>query len=136
MGTRSTLHIKDGKKTLASIYRQHDGYPTGMGTDIKKLLNNGKVELRNGYNGGDSIPSQFNGLQCLGAFIIGALKGDSIGGIYLTDSKDRQEYNYFLSQKNELISLKVTDYDNKTIFNGLLTEFDGETVEKKAYGDD
>ena len=132
MGTRSTLHIKDGKKTIASIYRQYDGYPTGMGKDIKTLLNDGDVRVQNGFSSSDVIPKHFNGLRCLGAYLIGALKTDKIGGIYLTDSKDRQEYNYFLSLDNSDIAMKVTNYENKVIFKGLLSEFDADIVENIA----
>ena len=31
MGTRSIIHVKDERKTITTIYRQYDGYPSGMG---------------------------------------------------------------------------------------------------------
>lgn len=31
MGTRSIIHVKDGRKTIVTLYRQYDGYPSGMG---------------------------------------------------------------------------------------------------------
>lgn len=132
MGTRSTLHIQDeDKKTIASVYRQYDGYPTGMGMDIRNALNAGQVELRNGFSGGDAVPAQFNGMGCLGAFLIGQLKGDKIGNVYLSDADDRQEYNYFLSPENDALHMRVTDWRDNEIFNGILAEFDGELVENQ-----
>lgn len=138
MGTRSTLHIQDeDKKTIVSVYRQYDGYPSGMGEDIRTALNNGQVELRNGFSGGDEVPKQFNGIQCLGAFLIGALKGvhkndegvttAQIGNIYLTDALDRQEYNYFLFPQNDTVHMRV-ESGRDVLFNGLLSEFDGRLV--------
>jgi hypothetical protein len=134
MGTRTIVHIKDDKKTIATIYRQHDGYPTGMGDDIKKILNNGEVDLRNGFSVKDKIPKQFNGMGCLAAFLIGELKEKKIGNVYIQapNTKDMgQDYTYTLS--NTLLgNLKmkvVENYTNKTIFDGLLSHFDGEKVE-------
>ena len=46
MGTRTLVHIKDGKKTIATIYRQYDGYPSGMGEDIKRILNKGSGSFK------------------------------------------------------------------------------------------
>lgn len=132
MGTRTLVHIKDGKKTIATIYRQYDGYPTGMGDDIKKALNLGNVTILNGF-GNETVPSHFNGMGCLAAFLIGELKQKKIGNIYIfpANSKDVDEdYTYTLSEVNGKVKLKVIEnYHNKIIFNGLLKDFDGETVE-------
>ena len=132
MGTRTLVHIKDGKKTIATIYRQYDGYPTGMGDDIKEALNDGIVTILNGF-GGQTVPSHFNGMGCLGAFLIGELKQKKIGNVYIfaPNSKDvGEEFTYTLSEIDGKVKLKVVEnYNNKTIFNGLLKDFDGETVE-------
>lgn len=146
MGTRSTLHIKDDDGTnLVSLYRQYDGYPTGMGMEIKTALNNGQVELLNGFDSDSFIPKNFNGMACLGAFIIGALKGvkadvenytfkgatGQIGGIYLTTPDDRQAYDYFLAPTKDgsTVNMRV-ETGGREIFNGLLSEFDGQLVEE------
>lgn len=133
MGTRTLVHIKDGKKTIATIYRQYDGYPTGMGDDIKKALNNGEVEILCGYNGSSKIPSQFNGMGCLAAFLVGELKEQKIGNVYLfaANSKDcGEEYVYTLSEKNGKLYMKVFDVWNKAIlFNGPLKDFCGKIAE-------
>ena len=132
MGTRTLVHIKDGKKTIATIYRQYDGYPTGMGDDIKEALNDGIVTILNGF-GNQTVPSHFNGMGCLAAFLIGELKQKKIGNVYIfaPNSKDvGEEFTYTLSEVDGKVKLKVVEnYNNKTIFNGLLKDFDGETVE-------
>ena len=132
MGTRTLVHIKDGKKTITTIYRQYDGYPTGMGDDIKEALNLGNVTILNGF-GGQTVPSHFNGMGCLAAFLIGELKQKKIGNVYIfpANSKDvGEEFTYTLSESNGNVKLKVVEnYKNKTIFNGLLKDFYGETVE-------
>ena len=133
MGTRTLVHIKEDKKTIATIYRQYDGYPTGMGDDIKKILNNGNVEILNGYGGSNKTPSQFNGIGCLAAFLIGELKERKIGNVYIfaPNSKDvGEDYTYTISVSGCKVKLKVVEnYHNKVIFNGLLKDFDGKEVE-------
>ena len=136
MGTRTLVHVKDGKKTIATIYRQYDGYPSGIGEDIKKALNSGEVEILNGYNGSSKIPAQFNGIGCLAAFLVGELKEQKIGNVYLlaANSKDcGEDFVYTLSEKKSQIYIKVQDVWNKKIlFNGLLKDFSGEKAEGKS----
>lgn len=136
MGTRALVHIKDGKKTIATIYRQYDGYPTGMGEDIKEILNNGEVEILNGYCGSYKIPAQFNGIGCLAAYLVGELKEQKIGNVYLfaANSKDcGEEYVYTISEKKGRVYIKVQDIWNKAIlFNGALKDFCGEIAEGKT----
>ena len=136
MGTRTLVHVKDGKKTIATIYRQYDGYPSGIGEDIKKALNSGEVEILNGYTGSSKIPAQFNGIGCLAAFLVGELKEQKIGNVYLlaANSKDcGEDFVYTLSEKKSQIYIKVQDVWNKKIlFNGLLKDFSGEKAEGKS----
>lgn len=136
MGTRSIVHIKDGRKTIATIYRQYDGYPSGMGDDIKRILNNGMVEILNGFGGIHKCPNQFNGMSCLTAYFIGELKERKIGNVYVfsPNSKDLgEEFVYTISEKNGKIYMKVFDVWNKVIlFNGPLKDFCGEKVEGKT----
>lgn len=133
MGTRTLVHIKDGKKTIATIYRQYDGYPTGMGEDIKKALNNGEVDILNGYGGSSKIPAQFNGMGCLAAFLVGELKEQKIGNVYLMAANTKgagEEYIYTLSEKKGKLCLKVEDVWNKAIlFDGPLKDFCGKRAE-------
>jgi hypothetical protein len=128
MGTRSTIHIQDDDlKTVASLYRQYDGYLEGMGLDIRNALNNGQVELRNGFSGGDKAPKQFNGMTCLGAYLIGQLKGDTIGNVYLTDSEDRQAYDYFIYPNDGTVNMRA-ESDSEVLYDGILAEFDPELI--------
>jgi len=136
MGTRTLVHIKDGKKTIATIYRQYDGYPSGMGDDIKRILNNGEVEVLNGYSGSSKVPAQFNGMGCLAAFLVGELKGSFIGNVYLfsPNSKDcGEDFVYTLSVIKGKLNVKVQDVWNKSVlFNGPLSEFCGQRAEGKT----
>jgi hypothetical protein len=136
MGTRSFIHVKDGKKTIATIYRQYDGYPSGIGEDIKRILNNGEVEILNGYSGSSRIPSQFNGMGCLAAFLVGELKQKAIGNVYLfaANTKDvGEDFVYTLSDKKGELYIKVQDvYSKKILFSGLLKDFSGEKAEGKS----
>lgn len=136
MGTRGTIHILDGKKTVASIYRQMDSYPSGLGEEIKSYLK--ESEVVNGYSGGMDNPKQFNGIGCLAAYLIGKLKlapyqelkpRSTIGNVYLTNKADRQEYNYFISEVDGKLKIKVTNHANKTIFNDLVSNFNGKKIE-------
>ena len=128
MGTRSLTHIKDqeGRKTLMTIYRQMDGYPSGMGDDLKKILE--PLELVNGYNGDRP---QANGMGCAAAQIVAGLK-DGVGGIYIypTNSKDCwEDYVYTVRPAGETFRLTVAYSDGTKIFDGLIADFDGATVE-------
>lgn len=134
MGTRSLIHIKDGKKTIVTIYRQFDGYPTGMGNDIKNILNKGKVDILNGFSNSCKAPKQFNGIGCLAPFLIGELKERKIGNVYIfaPNAKDvGEEYVYTLSvTPSGQLKMKVLNtWNNKIIFFDLLSKFDGEEVE-------
>lgn len=137
MGTRSTLRIKDIKRTLVTIYRQYDGYPTGMGQDIKDILNGGYfLTLVNGFSGSDRHPEKFNGMGDFAAYMVMRLKfnnfGQTIGNVYITDNKDFQEYNYTLYNKvdDNNIYLKIQDYNKKVMYNGLLKNADMAKIEE------
>jgi len=136
MGTKSLIHIKDGRKTIATIYRQYDGYPTGIGEDIKRILNNGEVEILNGYSGDSKIPAKFNRMGCLAAFLVGELKEQKIGNVYLmaANSKDcGEDFVYTISQQGGTVKIKVIDvYENKVLFNDVLNEFCGERAEGRT----
>lgn len=119
MGTRSTIHFSEGKNTVVSIYQQYDGYPENVGLELAQFLLTGK--LVNGFGSKDE--TNFNGMGCLTAqFIAKHKKG--IGGFYITTKKDRQEYNYFVTcDEFNILTIKVTNWQNKQIFKGGLIEF-------------
>lgn len=102
MGTRSLTKFiethKDTKgkvikTTLAVMYRQMDGYPSGMGTDLADFLKGGV--LVNGISMSDKR-FVFNGMGCLSAQVIAHFK-DGPGSIYLYNPKTKdagQEFEY------------------------------------------
>lgn len=95
MGTRSLTHFKDeNNKTIVTIYRQFDGYPSGMGLDIAEFLD--KITVVNGFGMKEEAGTHANGMGCLAAQFIKYIK-DGIGNVYLypPDIKDCwEEYTY------------------------------------------
>lgn len=128
MGTRSIVTVisEHDNKPLVAIYRQYDGYPSGMGNDLKKILNDGDVTLLNGFNG-QSCPSHFNGMGCLAAYLVGELKNKTLGNVYLYPLGSEEGYNYTLYQVENVLYMKCEGY-GKTFFDRPLSEFDGDTV--------
>lgn len=113
MGTRALIHIKSGNlnsKTLVTIYRQYDGYPAGLAVDIWKALNRGDFKITNGYAYGDEIPSTFNGMGCLAAYLIGALKDNKIGNVYIMEPDIYdvgEEFAYTVYIKDGVVKLQI-----------------------------
>ena len=97
------------KQTLVCMYRQFDGYPSGMGSDLAEFLNSGKI-----VNGISLAETErvFNGMGCLAAQMVAHFK-DGAGGYYLYPTnvgKVWQEYEYEIIQhENEPIQLKVIE---------------------------
>lgn len=107
MGTRALIHIKEEGKTLVTIYRQYDGYPTGLGLDIAHILQGSS--LVNGYETNDEAPTKFNGVGCMAAFLISKLK-QKIGNVYIypIDSQNvGEEFTYTLSEYKGRPHLKI-----------------------------
>ena len=125
MSTRSvTLFCKEVQPAFAAMYRQSDGYPEGHGADLRKAF--GNHEIINGYNRQTS-KKYANGMGCLAAQVISHFK-TGIGQIYLTDTEDRQEYNYFLKEKvfndgSHRIWLDLTEEDGTSLYSGWLSDF-------------
>ena len=68
MATRSLTIMKADGKEIAVLYRQYDGYPTGMGKDIVDCLRD-KVVV-NGYSSNDHV----NGGEDMAIQLISYLK--------------------------------------------------------------
>jgi hypothetical protein len=130
MGTRALIKIKDEGKTIVAIYRQMDGYPSGLGAEIKKLLNDGDTRVINGYQSDKLSPKYFNGMGCLAAYLIGGLKifgygeisRNPIGSVYIVPPNSlNEEYTYTISTKDDgEVYLKI-EGDEK--YNGKLRDF-------------
>lgn len=140
MGTRSLTHVKadrwregDEAPTLVTIYRQFDGYPTGIGDELAAFLRGRKVV--NGFGSNDG-PKVSNGMGCLAASLIGALKGDEPGNVYIyrLDASDcGEEYVYTISNDslvngNSALRLRCEGY-GKVLFDGPPEDFVGSAVE-------
>lgn len=146
MGTRGTITIKDGKKTLVTIYKQYDSYLSHLGGLLKKFLEG--REVVNGISGNMTLKTNFNGVGELAAYVIMELKKESsikyklvknkkgkyvekiesknsLGDIYIIPKlgkNDLQEYNYTIYLKRNNIFLKCTDYDGSTIFDSNVND--------------
>lgn len=133
MGTRSSTNIVDHSGdtpfTLARLYIQFDGYPTGVGKDIKEIFA-GKVMV-NGYN---DEKTQINGAGCMTAMLIAGLK-KKCGNVYVTNPQveEREGHHYVVTAKGagKPIQIQVFVYDTE-VYNGPLEDFDPEKAEAAA----
>ena len=123
MGTRSTTHIFDGKISeenhLVSIYKQYDGYISGYGADLSEFLN--KMNLVNGYDSTQETGGFANGMGCLSAQLITHFK-EGIGGYYITNKNDNQEYDYYIYRDDDKLKIKVIHCDEE-LFDGTVLDF-------------
>ena len=132
MGTRSLTKFietytdeKTGKKKkeiIAVMYRQMDGYPSGMGMDLADFLSKGKL-----VNGIGMTENQlvFNGMGCLTAQVIAELK-DGPGSVYLCSPKVKdagQNYEYEIEG----------DFDDKEIIFRCFEAGYGKSRRKKLF---
>lgn len=130
MGTRSTTKFieKNGEKLtpLVNIYQQWDGYIEGKGYYLADFLKS--KTIINGISYSQNTPNYANGFGCLIAQYIKEFK-ENVGGLYITNLDDKQEYNYevifdedkYLSGNydsiDDLVIIKVD-----TIFEGTPSE--------------
>lgn len=129
MGTRSITTVYDNGKKLVSIYRQMDGYPTGMGADLKEILKGRK--LVNGYNSDSAKARSFNGMGCMAAQLIAELK-DGIGSIYIHPVDcGGENYTYELSATGDTIHLKLINnhLPKGVLYDGQIDDFEPKDVE-------
>lgn len=157
MSTRSLVLIKshDGVE-LACIYRQCDGYPSGMGADIREAL--GGKQVVNGIgneakevNGVGDMAVQLIawlkyrntiGMQALGAYPKPA-SINTAGGVYLfpigtTDCGEEYVYEVFCGKEPERPSRKGTPIrlvvheggrTGEVLYDGPLDAFDPHACE-------
>jgi hypothetical protein len=132
MGTRSVTYFHKASfddAPFVAVYRQHDGYPTGMGDDIVKVL--GSRQLVNGIQ--DHM-KQVNGMNCAAALLVSDLKGDEAGSIYIYGGDlDAEgcwaEYIYHLAPVEGSIHLRCIGH-GVDLYDGPLSKFDGKAAEK------
>jgi hypothetical protein len=128
MGTRSTTTIKneDGK-VLVTIYVQYDGYPDGLGQELADFLSSRTVI--NGF-GTETATNYANGMGCLAAQLIGHLKSDQIGNVYITREGDSQEYNYTVYLKDKELYLRCDSEYYGHLYDGLARDYNGSVVSR------
>lgn len=125
MGTRSLTHIHEGDKTLVTMYRQFDGYPSGHGEELFKFLKD--IKIINGISGDADMGTHANGMGCLAAQIISHFKQE-LGGIYIypPDSNDCWEeyvYTIWYDKDKKFLMGKIYDvYDKKVLVDGTMEE--------------
>ena len=133
MGTRSLTHITDNDKTIVTIYRQFDGYPTGMGQDLQEFLKDRVV--------GNGIPMNpppkfSNGMGELAAQLVTHLKIDNPSGnvyLMLPDTEDVwEEYTYriWYDEDNNKLMMSIGDIEIDP------NDADMEAIERGIYDDD
>jgi len=94
MGTRSITHVYEVDeghsfttpalaklKPLLTIYRQMDGYPSGMGLELAEFL--AQFRVVNGFGLDDKPSKVANGAGCLAAQLVGFLKDERVGSVYI-----------------------------------------------------
>jgi len=129
MGTRSLTVItyhdteEDKFKDIVVMYRQMDGYPEGLGSELKSFLEGFKIV--NGFN--TESGKAANGMECLAAQLIAHFK-DGIGSVYLHPAGTRDcgaEWIYTIYPMADSVGIGVHDvYKNETIYHGSVTDFD------------
>ena len=135
MGTRSLTHIYDTDwdqtRLLCTIYRQFDGYPTGMGQDLKDFLT--PFNVVNGLRLADDSKTA-NGAGCLTAQLIAAFKTEP-GNVYIyppgsTDCGEEYVYSIY-AKAGEPVRIKVEDtyQSGHVLYDGPVSDFDPEKAE-------
>ena len=111
MGTRSTIKFYEtieSEEPLLSVYQQFDGYIDGVGHDLANFLKD--VKMVNGFKSGQSMENGFaNGMGCLCAQFVARFKS-GIGGFYITDKNDNQEYDYEVWFSGNEFIIKVDNF--------------------------
>lgn len=91
MGTRAYTLFKKGDETIAAIYRQSDGYLDGHGKFLREEF--GRTKIINGMRGGEAVGTHANGMGCLAAQVVCAMK-DDLGGTYLLGLPDEDDIRH------------------------------------------
>lgn len=142
MGTRSVITFKskwndmDKPTHLVSIYQQYDGYFESVGKRLCDFLLS--KTLVNGIGGNDKESEIANGAGCLAAQFIQKQK-DRVGGLYVTNEGDVQEFNYFVTVNNHLTrnedSYFIEAEGHGKSFSGNAKQF-AEFINNLNYDDD
>ena len=103
MGTRASVIFKEKGEPVFAMYKHYDGYPEGLGEDLKSIISNGRIV--NGLGQNRTLSSTFNGYGCMFATIIAKLK-DEPGNVYICKISDvgqqGEDFIYEVSEKGEV----------------------------------
>lgn len=115
MGTRSLTVIHDGPKdnVILCLYRQMDGYPSGMGMDLKNFLEGAK--LVNGYSMDDANDKRtFNGMGDLAVRLLTYLKNKQAAEMrHYTRTQGEEEHPHPATGEDCIGSYHIQSYDPK-----------------------
>lgn len=108
MSTRSLTFVKDDtNRVVMNMYRQCDGYPSGLGTELYEFLKD--IKMVDGISSGSEKIA--NGAGCLAAQIVAHFK-DGPGGVYLhhpSSTDCGQDYEYHITADTSGITVKVME---------------------------
>ena len=103
MATRASVIFKEKGEPVFAMYKHYDGYPDGLGAELKSIVSGGK--LVNGLGSNRTLGSTFNGYGCMFATIIAKLK-DEPGNVYICKISDvgqqGEDYLYEMNEKGEV----------------------------------
>lgn len=106
MATRASIIMKENGKPMMAVYKHWDGYPDGLGKDLKTIIDGGR--LTNGLGMNSELGKVFNGAGCLFASIIAILKQNP-GDVYITSlesvGKSGEEYVYEIDVNDTKVEL-------------------------------
>lgn len=112
MGTRSIVNMKESGQDMACVYRQYDGYPSGLGKELIDFALS--KDLVNGYMGDGE--GQANGAGCYYALLICELKRAKIGNIYMYPIGSTDVGEEFTYTINIITHLGVEEQKNEGIY--------------------
>ena len=110
MGTRALVHVHDDDPNgtiLCTIYRQFDGYPEGLGDELREFISKGV--LINGIGIDAKIGTHFNGMGCFAAQLIAYLK-NKVGNVYVYapgTSDVWEEFTYHLWASGNVVIMEI-----------------------------
>lgn len=130
MGTRSLTKVYDqfDGKIICTMFVHFDGYPTGVGADIKNALQG--VTVVNGMNGSEVEPF-VNRMGQLVSYLVRKAPCN----FEFTEAERSSEYidfTYHLRFESGRVLLSVDSWGEE-VYSGLLDEFDPQKVEDNMY---
>ena len=103
MATRASVIFKEKGQPVFAMYKHYDGYPEGLGEELKSIVSAGRIV--NGLGPDRTLGSSFNGYGCMWATIIAKLK-DQPGDVYICKISDvgqqGEDYVYEMNERGEV----------------------------------